>query len=850
MEIIKERTRIIFKDYTPLEKHKIEDLVGTMDKVFTYQDPDDKMICFPPGMIDSVKAEFPKVPIVDKSSDYWDYNRIQPVEHNAQPRNQLQIDFIKFVLEKAKSNKKVAGILSPGTGKSLPVNTHIPTPDGYKLMGDLKVGDYVIGSNGEPTEVLGVYPQGIRDIYEITFSDGRKVKCDKEHLWSVYTEGCRHKLQTFTTDEMLKDYKKYTPCNIKTGRDPYRYKYRVPLLSGAVQYKHQDVPIHPYVLGAFIGNGCLTDSNLVISSGDDFVPRKISGLTGYYVKYPVNNNCGYSFYHNKERKGYPVWTKSFFKDIPQVVGYSRDKYIPDCYMYNDVETRMELLRGLLDTDGSITESDGRFNISYSSTSKKLLEQIQQLIWGLGYIANIGTPDRREDKYKEGYCSQLNIRVPQRFKQQLFTHPRKLKLAQEAGLRNDWQQPFRHLLIKDIKLVGKDEATCIMVDAEDQLYLTEDFIVTHNTFMACYCAIKVGARTLIIAPTTGVKVQWAETLTNMFNVPKERVKLINSPKDFFNVSADFAVISQASLASLNKTYDLEKIMKANKFGIKIIDEVQMWFHNIVKVESNSNICHNWYLTGTFGRSGDEENTLYQQMFGDFEMFKEKDKSPTLFNRKPGNVYGMKPHMHVKMMWAHSGLSKEEIHAVSNSIRYSERAGKWMRYGISIPAYTELIIPKDGTMTKFLSTVLKVVKMAEQQVTYGKMLILTATIASVNVISEYVSKMFPDSKVGTINSYNSKATNDKVKAECDILVSTVKSCGTGFDVKGLSKLIVAEQFKSWILTDQVSGRLRRRDDGQDTYMWDIVDADVKQLRAWANARADVLKKKSKTFKVVDI
>lgn len=483
-----QRTRIIFTDYTELEKRKIEDLVATVDKVFFYQDPDDNMICIPTGMMDIVKRAFPKIAIKDNSKDHWDYAYIQPVEHNAQPRNQLQIDFIKFVLEQANKKNKLAGILSPGTGK--------------------------------------------------------------------------------------------------------------------------------------------------------------------------------------------------------------------------------------------------------------------------------------------------------------------------------------------------------------------------TFMACYSAIKVGLRTLIIVPTSGIKVQWGETLTKMFNVDPSRVKVVTSPKDIINVKADFVIVSQASLSVLNKTYDLEKIMKANKFGIKVIDEVQMWFHNIIKVDANCNICHNWYLTGTFGRSGEEENALYQNMFGDLAMFREKDKKATIFNRKPGNVYGMKPHMHVRMMWTKSGLSPEEIRAVSSSIRYSERAGKWIRYGISIPAYTELVIPKDGTMTKFLSNVLKIVDIANKEVTYGKMLILSPTVASVLVIESYVNKMYPDKKVGTIHSRNSKSENDKAKAECDILISTVKSCGTGFDVKGLSKLVVSEQFKSWILTDQVSGRLRRRDDGKDTYMWDIVDSQVPQLRAWANARADVLKKKSKTFKVIDL
>lgn len=488
MRIIKERTRLMFIEYNDIEEKQLDDLVGTMDKVFSYKDPDGKMIGFPTGMENSVKQLFPKIKIEDRSNEYWDYAAISPVEHNAQPRNQLQIDFIKFVLDNANKKRNVAGILSPGTGK--------------------------------------------------------------------------------------------------------------------------------------------------------------------------------------------------------------------------------------------------------------------------------------------------------------------------------------------------------------------------TFMACYSAIKVGLKTLIIVPTSGIKVQWGETLTNMFNVPPEKVKLVNSPKDFINVKADFVIVSQASLAVLNKTYDLERVMKDNKFGIKVIDEVQMWFHNIIKVDANSNIANNWYLTGTFGRSGEEENKLYQEMFGDLAIFREKDKNPTLFNRKPGNVYGMKPHMHVKMMWTRSGLSKEEIRKVSSTMRYSERAGKWMRYGISIPAYTELVIPSDGTMTRFLRNVLTVVKMANNEVKYGKMLILSSTINSCNVLLDYVSKMYPDKKIGTINSRNTKDENDRVKAECDILISTVKSAGTGFDVKDLSKLVVCEQFKSWILADQVSGRLRRRPDGKDTYMWDIVDSEVPQLRAWANERADVLRRKSKSFKVIDL
>lgn len=374
--------------------------------------------------------------------------------------------------------------------------------------------------------------------------------------------------------------------------------------------------------------------------------------------------------------------------------------------------------------------------------------------------------------------------------------------------------------------------------------------TGKTFMACYAAIRVGLRTLIVVPTSGIKQQWADTLTGMFNVPEERINIVNKPSDFILGRKDFTIVTHATLASINKRYKLNDIMKHCKFGIKVIDEVQMFFKNIVIIDACSNIANNWYLTGTFGRSGETENSIYQEMFGDLAIFREKEKKPTLFNRKPGNVYGMKPHMHITMVWGHSGLSKEEIELVTDSMRYSEREGKWVRYGLSVPKYMNLIIPKDGTMTKFLKLVLKVVKKAESQVSYGKTLILGSTIAGAEIVAGYVQKMYPDKVVRTYHSRHSKEENEKNKAECDILVSTVSSAGTGFDIKDLSKLIVYTPFKSWILADQVSGRLRRRPDGKDTYMWDVVDADIKQIRVWANARVDVYRRKSKSFKVVDM
>jgi hypothetical protein len=114
MYIALERTRLIFGEYNDAEKKKIENLVGTMDRVFTYEDIDNHRIYLPTGMVDPIKKSFPGVRIEDRSSEYWDYAHIKPINHSAEPRNQLQIDFIKFAIEKAKEKRKVAGVLSPG----------------------------------------------------------------------------------------------------------------------------------------------------------------------------------------------------------------------------------------------------------------------------------------------------------------------------------------------------------------------------------------------------------------------------------------------------------------------------------------------------------------------------------------------------------------------------------------------------------------------------------------------------------------------------------------------------------------------------------------------------------------
>lgn len=376
--------------------------------------------------------------------------------------------------------------------------------------------------------------------------------------------------------------------------------------------------------------------------------------------------------------------------------------------------------------------------------------------------------------------------------------------------------------------------------------------TGKTFMACYCAIAARLKTLIIAPTSSIRQQWADTLTDMFKIDPSKVLIARTPEDFIHRTKDawFIITIHPTLASLNKRYDMEEVLRNCKFGFKVIDEVQMWFQNIINIDGCCNIPNNLYLTGTFGRSGEAENNLYQEMFGDINIFREKQKEPTFWNRKPGNIYGMKPHTICKMFWGHSHLTKEELQKVTNKWRYSERSDKWTRIGIGIATYSKLIFPEDGTVTPFMKQLIKVIRRAFKECDYGKTLILMPSIASAEMFKSIMKEMYPDLTVGTIHSYNSFAENTNNKKTCDCLVSTPQSAGTGFDYKGLSRLIVAAQYSSWILTSQIRGRCRVRDDGRPTYMYDMVDADIPQLRRWANKRAAILRKECLEFKVIDI
>ena len=135
-------------------------------------------------------------------------------------------------------------------GRAQPVATPVLTPDGFRPIGELTVGNLVIGSNGEPTPVLGVYPQGEKDIYRVTAQDGASTLASGDHLWAVATRDDRRRgkpLRVLTTREMI--------GNLRAN---HYHRYELPLHSAPVRFPYREMPMDPYALGLLLGDGCLT----------------------------------------------------------------------------------------------------------------------------------------------------------------------------------------------------------------------------------------------------------------------------------------------------------------------------------------------------------------------------------------------------------------------------------------------------------------------------------------------------------------------------------------------------------------------------------------------------------------
>ena len=363
-------------------------------------------------------------------------------------------------------------------GRAQTTGTPVLTPEGFRPIGDLAVGDLVIGSNGEPTPVLGVYPQGEKDIYRVTTQDGASTLCSGDHLWTVATRDDRRRgkpLRVLTTLEMIGDL-----------RANHYHRYELPLHSGPVRFPRQPVPMDPYALGLLLGDGCLTGSiTPSFATGDPELAYALQvRLPGIQVRPREGPNYLLSQltspWHSTSRVENPV------TGVARRLGLhgtrSTTKFVPEVYLYNSAKIRLAVLQGLLDTDGGpVTRAGRTCRVQYTTTSPRLRDDVLFLVRSLGGVAydRVRQAAGRSPGFVKGRAVHhrhdaynIDIRLPEGIEP--FRLTRKAAAYRKAG----GGRPMR--FIDSIVPAGTAECVCISVAAADSLYTTEDFLLTHNT----------------------------------------------------------------------------------------------------------------------------------------------------------------------------------------------------------------------------------------------------------------------------------------------------------------------------------------------------------------------------------
>jgi len=353
--------------------------------------------------------------------------------------------FQKKIIKTCHENSKV--ILKAGrqTGKALALNTPIPTPCGWKTMGDLKVGDTIFDENGNHTKVtFATDVMYDHQVFDVTFDNGETIKSDAEHLWEVVVDNEKRIFNTKELFELLPKQKK-KGCVV-----------HIPYSNHSVQYySKSNLPIDPYLFGLWLGDDNF-DSMRITCSKEDY-----NEYSKFFSNYKISE-----FKLDKRTKKTGYFTVYDQHSHLKNLNVLNNKHIPDCYLYSTEKERMELIRGLMDSDGSVAKNG---SCEFYQKKKYLIDQVQQVFNSLGVKTRIENKVIKNQIYYTLSCTTDKFC--------LFKLSRKVeRLTNVQG-----NHQLQNVYFESIKECDSVPVRCIQVDSPSHLFLCgKSFITTHNT----------------------------------------------------------------------------------------------------------------------------------------------------------------------------------------------------------------------------------------------------------------------------------------------------------------------------------------------------------------------------------
>ncbi|WP_211325160.1 replicative DNA helicase [Williamsia limnetica] len=423
----------------------------------------------------------------------------------------------------------------PGVGKALALDTPLATPSGWTTMGEIQVGDHLIGADGKPTRVVAATEEMVdRPCYEVEFSDGSVIVADEQHQWLTDTRASRRhskaQAEVRTTAEILSTLR----TNTKDRRVNHSVSNAKP-----VQLPERDLLVQPYTLGAWLGDGTSATANL--TSDDPEIPMRIEAegyvcrlspnvTMRYWIRLPANDPiaskncvvCGVEFvpaFAHVRTCGQSCGGKSRFMSAPvaptpckwcgreftgkyacqeclntvgsvqgrlRMLGVLNNKHIPTAYLRSSEDQRRALLAGLLDTDGTVTAGGA---VQFTGTNARLVSDVREVVVSLGY--RCGTSTKRVKGHTE--ASSVAYTLTFSTDDEVFGLSRKALLHKERRQATNLARSSARYIV-DVRQVESVPVRCVQVDNADHMYLAGDSMIpTHNSTLAMdflrSCSIK-------------------------------------------------------------------------------------------------------------------------------------------------------------------------------------------------------------------------------------------------------------------------------------------------------------------------------------------------------------------------
>lgn len=710
--------------------------------------------------LDNFKLILRDMMINDSEIDYIQHYPSEGTEISVAVDSQFtardyQEEVIQYILDDGYS-KLVT--LPTGAGKVQKLTAKVKVPNGWKTLGDLNVGDILNMPNGDSASVSKIFEIEEMDFYRLTFEDGRTTECGKDHLWEVFSENWGNEYGTLDTETL------YQLLLNDNGNNAIYIPLVDPIHSADNIIQ---LPLDPYLLGAYFGNRYYIskEGNGVFDpkhSTDGVLSDILHDVTHPAVVKRVNEilNTG--------------------KENPSV------NLIPEVYLNASLDQRLALLRGLMDIGG-------RFNphlpfIEFNTTSMALAEQVKSLLYSVGCKARCQVKTT-EYKNKVYYQVLVHAQIPSL----LFKLTDKREKC--VDVNPDTQYGLR-LKITNIEKIEKSSGRCIFVDHPDHLYITDDYICTHNTFTACKAGELYGKRTLVMV-LGRYKEKWRDDILGLYGKNcklqlikglSEFLRLINMAKDNQPLP-DVIVVTTTTMQLYIKEWEKnqdreipdmippEEIYKVLGIGYRIIDEAHQHFHMVFKNDLYSHLEKAVYLTATLESNDRFILSMYHTIWPltmRTQMLKAGAYDRTL-----------------SLLYRHAHPDK--VRCVSNQ-------------GYSHVMYEQSIWKHVPSRIEYLDMIGDIVEKyyLPQYKAGRRMLIFCSLVDTCKEVAQYLNHRFSDQK-WKISKFTAEDAKEVIDTN-DITVSTLGKAGTALDIDGLVVCLNTVALAEPKANIQAKGRLR--------------------------------------------